>query len=124
MRAGCVTCGSVIVPGPWFREIADAVCAEASLDVGVHLTLPSEWDACRWVPISTVSRASGLIDGNGYLWRDLDSVRRHLVPEAAEMELQAQVGRAIVSGIRPTHIDAHMAVVMLPELLDAHVRLG
>ncbi len=121
-RAGRVTCGSVIVPGPWFREVADAAGAEPSLDVGVHLTLTSEWDACRWAPISTVSRASGLIDGDGYFWRDLDSVRRHLVPEAAETELRAQVDRAIASGMRPTHIDAHMAVAMLPELLDAHVR--
>lgn len=112
------------MPGLWFREIADAACAELSLDVGVHLMLTSEWDACRWPPISTVSRASGLIDGDGYFWRDLDSVRRHLVPEAAEMELQAQVDCAIASGIRLTYIDAHMAVVMLPDLLDAHVRLG
>lgn len=40
------------------------------------------------------------------------------------MELRAQVDRAIASGMRPTYIDAHMAVAMLPELLDAHVRLG
>ncbi|RYY17986.1 MAG: ChbG/HpnK family deacetylase, partial [Alphaproteobacteria bacterium] len=58
-RPGRVTCGSIIVPGPWFREIADAACADPSLDVGVHLTLTSEWETCRWAPISTVSRASG-----------------------------------------------------------------
>lgn len=110
--------------GPWFREIADAACAEFSLAVGVHLTLTSEWDACRWPPISTVSRVSGLIDGECYFWRDLDSVRRHLVPEAAEMELQAQVDRAIAFDIRLTYIDVHMAVVMLPDLLNAMCGLG
>ena len=124
VRAGRVTCGSVIVPGPWFREIADAASADPSLDVGVHLTLTSEWATCRWAPISTVSRASGLIDDDGYFWRDLEGVRRHLVPEAAEAELRAQIERAFSSGMRPTHIDAHMAAAMLPELLDAHVRLG
>ena len=123
-RPGRVTCGSIIVPGPWFREIADAACADPSLDVGVHLTLTSEWETCRWAPISTVSRASGLIDDDGYFWRDLEGVRRHLVPEAAETELRMQIERALSSGIRPTHVDAHMAAAMLPELLDAHVRLG
>lgn len=123
-RAGWVTCGSVIVPGPWFREIADAACADPSLDVGIHLTLTSEWASCRWAPISTVSQASGLIDGDGYFWRDLDDVRRNLVPEAAEAELRAQIERALSSGMRPTHIDAHMATAMLPELLGAHVQLG
>ena len=123
-RAGRVTCGSVIVPGPWFREVPDAACADPSLDVGVHLTLTSEWASCRWAPISTVSRASGLIDGDGYFWRDVDGVRRNLVPEAAEAELRAQIERALSSGMRPTHIDAHMAAAMLPELLGVHVQLG
>ncbi len=121
---GLVTCGSVMVPGPWFREIAEAAAADPSLDVGVHLTLTSEWDACRWAPISTVSPASGLIDHDGYFWRDVESLRRHLVPEAAEAELRAQVERALAAGFAPTHLDAHMAAAMLPELLDAHVRIG
>ena len=123
-QRGAVTCGSVMVPGPWFREIADAAAADPSLDIGIHLTLTSEWDACRWAPISTVSRASGLIDPDGYFWRDVASLRRHLVPEAAEAEMRAQVERALATGLVPTHIDAHMAAAMLPELLDAHVRLA
>ena len=121
---GLVTCGSVMVPGAWFREIADAAVADPALDIGVHLTLTSEWSACRWAPLSTISRASGLIDGDGYFWRTLEELRRHVVPEAAEIELRAQIDRALAAGMRPTHLDAHMAAAMLPGLLDAHVRLG
>ena len=121
---GLVTCGSVMVPGPWFREVAAAAVADPSLDLGVHLTLTSEWTACRGAPLSTVSRASGLIDGDGYFWRDVASLRRHLVPEAAEAEMRAQIERALAAGLAPTHLDAHMAAAMLPELLDTHVRLG
>jgi hypothetical protein len=40
------------------------------------------------------------------------------------VELRAQIERARSAGINPTHIDAHMAAAMLPELLDCHVRLG
>ena len=123
-RNGQVTCGSVMVPGAWFREIAEAAAADPALDLGVHLTLTSEWEACRWAPVSTVSQASGLIDGDGYFWRDVASLQRHLVPEAAEAELRAQIERAVAAGMRPTHIDAHMAAAMLPDLLAAHVRLG
>ena len=121
---GLVTCGSVMVPGGWFPEIAAAGSRDRSLDLGVHLTLTSEWDACRWAPISTVSRASGLIDGDGYFWRDVASLRRHLVPEAAEAEMRAQIERAFAAGLAPTHLDAHMAAAMSPELLDAHLRLA
>ena len=122
--AGLVTCGSVMVPCPWFREIAEAAAADPSLDLGIHLTLTSEWAHYRWRPISTTSRASGLIDEDGYFWRDVASLRAHLVPEAAEAELRAQIDDAIASGISPTHIDAHMAAAMLPELIDLHVRLA
>lgn len=52
------------------------------------------------------------------------SLRAHLVPEAAETKLRAQIERARSAGINPTHIDAHMAAAMLPELLELHVRLG
>jgi chitin disaccharide deacetylase len=123
-RAGFVTCGSVMVPCPWFHEIAEAAAADPRLDLGVHLTLTSEWQHYRWRPLSTVSRASGLIDDEGYFWRDVASLRAHLVPEAAETELRAQIERAREAGIAPTHIDAHMAAAMLPELLDVHLRLA
>lgn len=120
---GLVTTGSVMVPCPWFREIAEAAAADGSLDLGVHLTLTSEWDHYRWTPISTATPASGLIDGDGYFWRDTASLHRALVPEAAEAELRAQLDRALSAGLRPTHIDAHMAAAMLPELLPCHVAL-
>jgi predicted glycoside hydrolase/deacetylase ChbG (UPF0249 family) len=123
-RDGRVTCGSVMAPCPWFREIAEIAAADPSLDLGVHLTLTSEWRHYRWAPLSTTSRASGLIDADGYMWRDVASLRRHLVPEAAEAELRTQIERCLAAGMRPTHIDAHMGAAMLAELLPTHLSLA
>ncbi|MBV8911916.1 MAG: ChbG/HpnK family deacetylase [Acetobacteraceae bacterium] len=122
-RARRVTCGSVMVPAPWFRELVE-LCAGAEWDIGVHLTLTSEWSGVRWAPISTASRTSGLIDDDGYFPRDLATLRRQVVPEAAEAEMRAQIERAIAAGLRPTHLDAHMAAAMLPSLLEIQVRLA
>jgi len=58
-RAGFATSGSVMVPCPWFRETAEAASGDAALDLGVHLTLTSEWPHYRWRPLTTASRASG-----------------------------------------------------------------
>src|SRR5256714_7782919 len=121
---GAVSCGSIMVPCPWFREIAEAAAADPALDLGVHLTLTSEWLHYRWPPLSTTSRASGLIHEEGYFWRDVASLRAHLVPEAAEGELRAQIELATAAGLKPTHIDAHMAAAVLPGLIDLPVRVA
>jgi predicted glycoside hydrolase/deacetylase ChbG (UPF0249 family) len=123
-RAGRVTCGSVMVPCPWFREIASAAAADASLDLGVHLTLTSEWPQYRWAPLTTHSPASGLIDDQGYFPRNCLALRERVHPEAAEIELRAQVDRALEAGIDVTHLDAHMGAAAVPELVDVYVRLG
>src|ERR1041385_1994823 len=72
---GAVSCGSVMVPCPWFREIAEAAAADPALDLGVHLTLTSEWPHYRWRPISTVDPASGLVDAQGYFPRNCADLR-------------------------------------------------
>jgi predicted glycoside hydrolase/deacetylase ChbG (UPF0249 family) len=121
---GLVTCGSVMVPCPRFAVMAEAAAADPALDLGIHFTLTSEWATHRWRPLSTRSPASGLVDADGFFPRDLATLCRHLVPEAAEAELAAQVERALSAGLRPTHCDAHMAGAMLAELLPCHVRLA
>ena len=62
---GFVTCGSVMPPCTWFPEMALMAKERPALDVGVHLTLTSEWPHYRWRPLTTTSRASGLLDTRG-----------------------------------------------------------
>ena len=121
---GTVTSGSVMVPCPWFPEIAEWAAADPSLDLGVHLTLTAEKRHYRWGPISGPPAAAGLIDPSGYLWRDVASVRRHADPAAVEVELRAQVERALAAGIDVTHLDAHMGAAVAPELCATYVRLA
>ncbi len=123
-RSHSVTCGSIMVPCPWFREIASAAAQDPSLDLGVHLTLTSEWPQYRWGPLSTRSPASGLIDQQGYFPRNCLDLRRQLNVEAAEIELHMQIDRALEAGIDVTHLDTHMGAALVPELVDIYVRLG
>jgi hypothetical protein len=123
-RAGGVTCGSVMVPCPWFREIAAAAAEDPSLDLGVHLTLTSEWQHYRWGPISTVDPASGLIDAQGCFPRNCLELRAHVDPAAAGREFRMQIDRALDAGIDVTHIDTHMGAAVVPELVDVYLELG
>jgi hypothetical protein len=121
---GLVSCGSVMTPCPWFPEIAMLARTRLHLDLGVHLTLTSEWDRYRWGPISTHDPASGLIDDEGYFWRRPEQVQAHLRIDAVEAEFRAQIERALAAGIDVTHLDTHMGVAVLPELVELYVRLG
>jgi len=121
---GFITCGSVMVPCPWFREVVAIAEANPAVDLGVHLTLTSEWEHYRWRPIGTASRASGLIDGDGFMWRRVPLLREHVVVEAAEAEMRAQIDTALAAGLRITHLDTHMGAALTPELIDAYLRLG
>jgi len=123
-RLGTINCGSVMVPCPWFTEVADMAAANPTLDLGVHLTLTSEWETYRWAPISTISRCSGLIDESGYFWHRLPMLAANVIPEAAEAEMRAQIERALAAGIDITHLDTHMGAAVLPVLVEIYVRLG
>ncbi|TRZ79334.1 MAG: ChbG/HpnK family deacetylase [Actinobacteria bacterium] len=121
---GSITSGSVMVPCPWFREAAEMAAANEKLDLGVHLTLTAEKEFYRWRPLTSASKSSGLVDEDGYMWRDVSSVRRNANVDAVELELHAQIDFALASGFDVTHLDAHMGATLSPEFCDIYIRLG
>ena len=121
---GFVTTGSVMVPCPWFPEIVALAKEQPALDLGVHLTLTSESRACRWRPISTTARVSGLIDADGFMWPDVPALRRHAHKGAVEAECRAQIEVALAAGLDVTHLDTHMGAAAAPEFAELYVALG
>jgi len=121
---GSITSGSVMVPCPWFREAAEMAVANKKLDLGVHLTLTAEKDFYRWRPLTSTSKSSGLVDDEGYMWRDVSSVRQNANVDAVELELRAQINFALASGFDVTHLDAHMGATLAPEFCEIYIHLG
>lgn len=124
VAAGIARCGSVMVPTPWFPEIAAYARAHPEADIGVHLTLTSEWRHYRWRPISAPAPAGGLCDPEGYFWRATDDAHRHAEAEAALDEARAQIDAALAAGIDVTHIDTHMGSIFRPDLVEGYLDLA
>lgn len=124
MTAGILQTGSVMMPCPWSPELIQACQQNPALDIGVHLTLTSEWSGYRWGPISTRDPASGLLDEEGYFWRRVAGVQEHLEIGAAVEEMRAQIERVRAAGIDFTHLDTHMGAATIPALVDHYVALG
>ena len=123
-RLGTISAGSVMVPCPWFAEIASIAADDPRLDVGVHLTLNSEQAGYRWAPLTRPPSSAGLTDGDGYFWANDAHTRAHAHPDAVEAEWRAQVERALSAGIDVTHLDAHMGAALAPEWCERYVALG
>jgi len=121
---GLISSGAVMVPCPWFLEAAAYAEDHPKVDLGVHLTLTSEWSTYRWGPISTRDPKSGLMDNQGFLHKSSEAVWAHADPEAAVAELDLQIQRALEAGMTLTHIDTHMGSVAHPKLIPGYVQLA
>jgi predicted glycoside hydrolase/deacetylase ChbG (UPF0249 family) len=120
---GLLSSGSLMVPCPWFAEAARACRNHPSVDVGIHLTLTSEWDSYRWGPLSTRDRASGLIDDEGCFYRN-QSLWRTPNPMAIRAEMREQVRQARQAGLDLTHLNCHMFAMLDTLLIGEYVELG
>jgi len=106
LDTGLVNSASIMVPCPWFPEIADYAKSHPALDFGLHLTLTSERVYYRWGPVASKDKVPSLVDENGYFHHDWTPSTK-INPQEVELELRAQIDRAYAMGIHPTHLDSH-----------------
>lgn len=121
---GLISSGAVMVPCPWFLEAAAYAKDHPQADMGIHLTLTSEWHTYRWGPLSTRDPGTGLMDGQGFFHKTSEAVWENADPESAFTELDLQVGRALEAGMTLTHIDTHMGSVAHPNFIPGYVQLA
>src|SRR5215469_1887552 len=120
-----VTSASVMVPCPWLNEVAAYAKDHPRADLGLHLTLTSEWKLYRWGPVESKDKVPSLLDSSGFLWPETAPAAQNIKPEEAEREIRAQVERAVAAGIRPTHLDSHMGVLFArPNLFAVYVKVA
>jgi predicted glycoside hydrolase/deacetylase ChbG (UPF0249 family) len=124
LREGPMTCGSIMVPCPWFQEAVDLAKENPGLDLGVHLTLNAEWPHYRWGPVAGRSAVPSLLDDQGFLPRTSIETVQRAKPEEVEVELRAQVEMALDAGIDVTHLDSHMGTVFFPPFLESYRKLA
>jgi predicted glycoside hydrolase/deacetylase ChbG (UPF0249 family) len=120
-----ITSASVMVTCPWFPEAAKFAREHPEADIGVHLTLNSEWTQFRWGPVTPHERVPSLLDAEGYLpLLESEVIEKARVAEV-EVELSAQIEKARRAGIDITHLDSHMLTVFgRPDLFSAYLALG
>ncbi len=109
---GAVASTSLMAGGPAFEEAARLAAGRPGLGVGLHLNLT------QGAPQSQAGQVPSLCDGRGaflsrsrLLWRSAVGLVR---PAEVARELAAQYEKLISQGIRPTHLDGHQHIHVLP----------
>ena len=125
MEKGSVSSASIMVPCPWFPEIAAYAQSNPKADLGLHLTLTSEWKYYKWGPVTAKEKVPGLVNKNGFLYSSVDSVYMNASAAEAEEEMRNQVIRAKQFGVDPTHLDAHMGTALTRlDYFRAYLKIG
>jgi predicted glycoside hydrolase/deacetylase ChbG (UPF0249 family) len=125
LENGAVTSASIMVPTPWIGEVAAYARAHPNADLGLHLTLTSEWDTYRWGSVESADKVSSLLDSAGTFPNDDKPVAARAKPIEVEREIRAQINRAVSLGIHPTHLDSHMgSLFATPELIATYVKVA
>ncbi|HEV7501139.1 MAG TPA: polysaccharide deacetylase family protein, partial [Vicinamibacteria bacterium] len=125
LEKGWISSASILVPCPWFPEVATWARAHPEADLGIHLALNSEWTSLRWRPLGAGAEVASLVDDQGYFPLVETTVAARAKGPEVERELRRQIDRARSAGIRLSHLDSHMgALFQNPALLAVYLDLG
>ena len=128
-QQGITTSVEIMVPTPWFPEAVEMLRKHPDLDVGIHLTLTSEWENLKWKPLTL---APSLTDERGYfypmIWPNENyGADQALQPQSwkldeIEQELRAQIEMAQREIPQLSHVTGHMGCSNMDERVTALVK--
>ena len=122
---GGINSASIMMPTPWVTEVAAFSKANPTADLGLHLVMTSEWETFRWGGLAPTDKTPSLHDPDGTMPRQTQVVATRAKLDEVERELRAQIDRAYVIGLKPTHVDSHMgALFNTPGLFATYVKVA
>lgn len=114
LKEGYITSATIMVPCPWFPQAAKFCRENPEVNVGIHLTLNSEWELYRWRPLLGVEQVPSLVNDEGYFYDNIEDVFKKANHDEIRAELRKQVDTALAHGIKLTHLDNHMGSLWGP----------
>jgi len=117
-REGILRTCELMVPCPWFNQAAKMLRENPGLDVGIHLTLTSEWNDYKWGPIT---QSPTLVDSKGNFraktknWDDPNAqdgfwnAKPDMKEVEAELRAQIELAMKELPG-QVSHATGHMGI--------------
>ena len=122
---GALTSAAAMAPCPWFADAAQWSAENPQADVGLELTINSEWKSYRWRAVSSDADVSTLLDPDRFMWQSTIQTMVNAHADDVERELLAQIAHAKSLGLRPTHLTTHLgALITRPDLIEVYLRVA
>ncbi|MEX2565089.1 MAG: polysaccharide deacetylase family protein [Cyclobacteriaceae bacterium] len=111
---GIETSIEVMAVAPWFPEAAQLLRENTGVEVGLHLSITSEWDGIKWKPLTD---CPSLTDADGYFlpmigpnknYPGLAVTENQCNLEEVELEFRAQIELALKHVPQINHLSGHM----------------
>lgn len=109
LSTGVIQSAAVMMPCPYAADMIEWAKQNPEQDIGLHLTLTSEWKTYRWGSVD--DDVPTLLDTDQKLWRKETDVAKNGTVTDVEKEIRAQIEKSIAMGYRPDHIDTHMGTL-------------
>ncbi|MFA5814430.1 MAG: ChbG/HpnK family deacetylase [Bacteroidales bacterium] len=122
---GHLLSAAVMMPCPNAESFINWAKGHPLADIGVHLTLTSEWKNYRWGPLTETSKVPGLVDPDGKFWHEVPEVVMHASANEVETEIRTQIEKVLALGFKPSHIDTHMGTLYgSPEYVKVFLKVA
>lgn len=100
-----VSSATIMPPAPAFEEAAEWVRSKPDVQIGLHLTLTSEFSGLRW---KSLTGLPSLHDESGYMHRTVAEFEQYALSKDVKAEIRAQFRAVKKAGLPIVHADNHM----------------
>lgn len=123
IETGIPVSASVMFACPWYQEAVELLKRHPDVSVGIHLTLNSEWKYYKWGPVAGQNAVPSLVDQDGHFFPTTQQFLDN-DPDLAELEveLRAQIERALNTGLQIDYVDYHMGTAISTDEFHALTR--
>ncbi len=125
LKKNTISSASVIMTTEKITEVAHFSKLNPSLDLGVHLTVTSEWKIHKWGGILYDKDIPSLLNDNNHFYWNKRKFTKFSKLDEVRNELQAQIDLALSMGINVSHIDSHEGALFFdPDIFKMYLNLA
>ncbi len=121
-REGIVTSTTILIGGSAFTQAVEGLKDNPELGVGIHLCLVDQEPVSEPEKIRSLVKEGGRLPSSHKVFMR-DYLLRKIASEEIYVELESQMAKAIDCGIKPTHIDSHQHLHVIPSIASMVAQL-